>query len=332
MQGGKHSAAAYSELEKWMYGSIVANAASFVVSAGTGMNLNISTGAGLISDTIARRIGTDAVETATVPTASASFNRIDTVVAYIDTSVTPTTSVTDNTNDILKFVVVAGTAASTPVAPTGAAIISAIGAGKPYMVLYDALVPQNATNTSGMTFTDRRVLPSASAIADAIVTAVKLATNAVTTVKILDGAVTTAKLSAAAGDIAGAWQTYTPVWTGSTSNPSIGNGSIAGRYQRIGKTVKAQIQVAVGSTTTYGSGQFRWSLPVAPKSGVKFVGSGWALRSGSAFYPFPVSNIDIFGIAQAYIAIVNAGGGLTNGTAAWGNGDFFALQIEYEVD
>jgi len=194
MQGGKHSAAAYSELEKWMYGSVAANSASFVVSAGTGMNVNISTGAGLISDTIARRIATDAVETATVPTASASFNRIDTVVAYIDTGVTPTTAVTDNTNDILKFAVVAGTAASTPVAPTGAAIISAIGAGKPYMVLYDVLVPQNATNTSGMTFTDRRLFPTAQAIADAIVTAAKIGANAVTTAKIANAAVTAAKL------------------------------------------------------------------------------------------------------------------------------------------
>lgn len=189
MQGGKHSAAAYTELEKWAYGSIVANAASFVVSAGTGMNLNISTGAGLISDTIARRIGTDAVETAAVPTASASFNRIDTVVAYIDTAVAPTTAVTDNTNDILKFKVVAGTAASTPVAPTGAAIITSIGAGKPYMVLYDVLVPQNATNTSGMTFTDRRVLMRAVSASD-------IPTGAISTAKIANDAVDYTKLAA----------------------------------------------------------------------------------------------------------------------------------------
>lgn len=195
MQGGKHSAAAYTELEKFAFGSCVASLASFVVSAGTGMNLNISTGAGLISDTIARRIGTDAVETATVPTASASFGRIDTVVAYIDTAVSPTTAVTDNTNDILKFVVVAGTAASTPVAPTGAAIVTAIGAGKPYMVLYDVLVPQNATNTSGMTLTDRRVLLTAPTVADNAIIAAKIAALAVTTAKIDNLAVTTAKIN-----------------------------------------------------------------------------------------------------------------------------------------
>lgn len=194
MQGGKHSAAAYSELEKWAYGSCVASLTSFVVSAGAGMNVNISTGAGLISDTIARRIGTDATETATVPTASASFNRIDSVVAYIDTAVSPTTAVTDNTNNILKFVVVAGTAASTPVAPTGAAILTAIGAGKPYMVLYDLLLPQNAANLSGITLTDRRVVMAAPSIADGIVTTAKLANLAVTKAKLAAAAVDASKI------------------------------------------------------------------------------------------------------------------------------------------
>lgn len=158
MQGGKHSAAAYSELEKWAFGSVVASITSFVASAGTGMNVNISTGAGLIYDTIARRIATDATETATVPTASASFNRIDSLVAYIDTAVSPTTAVTDNTNDILKFIVVAGTASASPTAPNDSAVQSAIGAGKPFMRLYDITVPQNATNTSAMTFSDKRVV------------------------------------------------------------------------------------------------------------------------------------------------------------------------------
>lgn len=159
MQGGLHSAAAYAAFENRAYGSCVASLSSFVVTPGTGMNLNISTGDGLISVDafLARRIQVTATETATVPAANASFNRLDSIIAYIDT-VAPTTSVIDNINDILKFVVVAGTAASTPVAPTNAAILAAIGAGKPYMVLYDVLVPQNAVNVSGVTLTDRRNL------------------------------------------------------------------------------------------------------------------------------------------------------------------------------
>jgi len=179
MQGGKHSVLAYSAFENRAWGSCVASAASFVVSIGTGMGLNISTGDGLISvdTTLARRIQIDAVETVTVSAASASYGRIDSVVAYIDTAVTPDTSTTDNANNILKFIVVAGTAASTPVAPTGAAIQSAIGAGKPYMILYNALIPQNAVNTSGVTLTDLRnvfTIQKTANIADLAITTGKL--------------------------------------------------------------------------------------------------------------------------------------------------------------
>ena len=154
MQGGLHSAAAYAALENKMYGSVKATPASFIVSASVAMNAIISTGDGLISvDAFsAKRIQTTTAETVVVPAASASFNRIDSVVAYIDTSVDPVTTVVDNTNDVLKFAVVAGTAAATPAAPTGAAIKSAIGAGNPYMILCNITVPQNAVNLSGATF------------------------------------------------------------------------------------------------------------------------------------------------------------------------------------
>lgn len=161
MAGGKHSAAAYAAFENRLFGSCKASKDSFVVSAGSGMNASISAGDGLIDtgSNYARRIQTDAAETVAVAAASGSFNRLDSVVAYIDTDVTPTTSVTDNTNDILKFASVAGTAAATPVAPTGAAILSAIGAGKPYMIIANILVPQSAANLSGATFIDMAPLP-----------------------------------------------------------------------------------------------------------------------------------------------------------------------------
>lgn len=55
---------------------------------------------------------------------------------------------------------------------------------------------------------------------------------------------------------------YTPAWTGSTTNPVIGNGSISGNYVQINKWVVGQIFIVCGSTTTYGSGFYRFSVPV----------------------------------------------------------------------
>jgi len=57
------------------------------------------------------------------------------------------------------------------------------------------------------------------------------------------------------------WDTYTPTWTAST-NPAIGNGAIAGRYKRQGSVVHFWISLLMGSTTTYGSGQ--WSIGLPP--------------------------------------------------------------------
>lgn len=161
MAGGLHSAAAYSAFENAMFGSCVATASDYVATAGTGMNVSLSTGNGLISTGtgFARRIASDAVNTIAI-TADASTARIDAIVAYIDNSVTPTTSVVDNTNDVLKFTAVAGTAAATPSAPSAATIQSAIGAGNPYMVLWEVTIPANATALTSATFTDRRVIAS----------------------------------------------------------------------------------------------------------------------------------------------------------------------------
>lgn len=45
-----------------------------------------------------------------------------------------------------------------------------------------------------------------------------------------------------------AWQAYTPVLT----NMTLGNGSVAGRYQRIGNTVRGRALLTFGSTTVVG--------------------------------------------------------------------------------
>lgn len=59
----------------------------------------------------------------------------------------------------------------------------------------------------------------------------------------------------------GAWTTYTPVWTSSGTAPTLGNGTLTGRYSKIGRQVTAQIIWTSQSTTLYGTGTYTWSLP-----------------------------------------------------------------------
>lgn len=157
MGGGAHSDAAYTAFENAAYGSCVANATSLAVSAGSGMSVRIAVGDAIISTpSSGKRIQSDAIETVTITAANATYPRVDSVVAYIDSAVQPTTAVIDNVNGILKFAAVAGTPAASPTAPTESMIQATIGAGNRYMVLADVKVPNGATSMNTATFTDRR--------------------------------------------------------------------------------------------------------------------------------------------------------------------------------
>jgi len=64
------------------------------------------------------------------------------------------------------------------------------------------------------------------------------------------------------------WYSYTPSVNGSIRNLSIGNGSMEGRYVRLGSTVHFFSQVTWGSTTVSALGNLSMSRPpVAPRSG-----------------------------------------------------------------
>lgn len=79
----------------------------------------------------------------------------------------------------------------------------------------------------------------------------------------------------------GTWTAYTPAWT-ATTNPAIGNGVIGGAYIKAGSTVLFRLRITPGSTTTFGSGGYTTSLPLALadspvtfQGGLLVPGTGW---------------------------------------------------------
>lgn len=84
----------------------------------------------------------------------------------------------------------------------------------------------------------------------------------------------------------GDWIAWSPTWTAVTVNPAIGNGTNVGAYMMIGKTVHFRFIITMGSTTTYGTGGFRFSLPVAANTstarGLLFPALAW--KSSTAAY------------------------------------------------
>lgn len=85
----------------------------------------------------------------------------------------------------------------------------------------------------------------------------------------------------------GAWEiyyqegTWTPTWTASGTAPAIGNGSISGSYIKVGKKVVASVSLLAGSTTTFGTGKWFFSLPTSV--GVSYNGVAVAERAGFGF-------------------------------------------------
>lgn len=59
-----------------------------------------------------------------------------------------------------------------------------------------------------------------------------------------------------------AWTSYTPAHTAVTTNPTLGNGTLTGRYKALGGyTYLVEVEYVRGSTGTNGSGDWRFSLP-----------------------------------------------------------------------
>jgi hypothetical protein len=81
----------------------------------------------------------------------------------------------------------------------------------------------------------------------------------------------------------GAWTSYTPTWTASTTNPTLGNGTLNGRYLKTGRTIHNIIELTAGSTTTYGSGTYAFSLAATAASSLNQVDSAQALGGSSRY-------------------------------------------------
>jgi hypothetical protein len=66
----------------------------------------------------------------------------------------------------------------------------------------------------------------------------------------------------------GASTAYTPTWTADAGSPAIGNGQLAGYWQRYGKMCHVRLFFQAGSTTTFGtSGGWYFSLPFNAATG-----------------------------------------------------------------
>lgn len=128
--------------------------------------------------------------------------------------------------------------------------------------------------------------------------------------------------------IGGAWTSYTPTWTASTTNPVLNNGTLVGRYKKIDKTVYFTVDLTIGSTTTLGSGTYIFSLPTAAVRGVEM-----AIDCTLSLVHSTTRNAG-GGILvnTTQVRLMQASGQVTDSSPfAWATGDVISLAGTYEA-
>jgi len=81
----------------------------------------------------------------------------------------------------------------------------------------------------------------------------------------------------------GIWTPYTPTWASTGTAPALGNGTLIGTYVIIGKTLIFNIVQIMGSTTTYGTGDYSWTIPSGYTAAAHQTFPAWAVDQGTAF-------------------------------------------------
>ncbi|MFC7217087.1 hypothetical protein ACFQLX_02700 [Streptomyces polyrhachis] len=139
----------------------------------------------------------------------------------------------------------------------------------------------------------------------------------------------------------GVWTAYTPTWTAATTNPTLGDGTLQGRYALVGNTCHFQLVLAMGSTTAFGSGAYTFGLPVpAGATGVlvQFVGNaastgGRALVSAQLTSTSGATGFTVWGPTSTSTPALGQIGATGVLGSAWAkdSGSFFRISGTYET-
>lgn len=161
-------------------------------------------------------------------------------------------------------------------------------------------------------------------------------TAAIAGSKLADGGITNAKLATTAGELGGAWQSWTPTWTNFTT----GNGTLTyAKYTQVGKTVHFRLRFVLGSTSAV-TGIIGFSLPVDTNSeyvaadivtrNVQFLDGSAGTRVFGLSILGSSSRLDVFaeGVAGTYTGISSPSSIVP---FTWASGDQIQVSGTYEA-
>lgn len=142
------------------------------------------------------------------------------------------------------------------------------------------------------------------------------------------------EISSSIESLGGPWLSYTPTWTAQTTNPVIGNGSLAGAYREAGKQINYRIILNIGSSSTMGTGAWLFTLPVAFHGDyVQHAPMGVATMFDTSASNVYTRFATIFGVGARKVVLRNQDSTAAdlNTPILWASGDRIFITGEYET-
>jgi len=137
--------------------------------------------------------------------------------------------------------------------------------------------------------------------------------------------------AATMNQIGAATENYTPVWTATTTNPILNNGSLSGNYFRIQNLIIGQIFLVVGSTTNVGVGFYRFTVPFNISGQNVFTATCSILDNSAGFQNFVGTGIATVTGSNVIEFRTHNAGTFTNAVPIpFGNGDQLRVSFMYE--
>lgn len=134
--------------------------------------------------------------------------------------------------------------------------------------------------------------------------------------------------------------TWTPTWSTSGTAPAIGNGTLEGKYTMLSNNfVTCVMTFKAGSTTTFGTGEFQFTLPITGSGTANgsfgFVGTAYIDDTGAGWSQAQVKALGVtptqFDLSVAPPGTVNAARVTATVPMTWANGDSLTANFSYFI-
>lgn len=137
--------------------------------------------------------------------------------------------------------------------------------------------------------------------------------------------------AATMNQLGAATEAYTPVWTATTTNPILNNGSLSGNYFRIQNIIIGQIFLVVGSSTNVGAGFYRFTVPFNINGSNVFTATCSILDASAGFQNFVGTGLATVPGSNVIEFRTHGAGTFTNAVPfPFGSGDQLRVSFMYE--